>query len=173
MTRHRPFFSLITLCILALSLLANGCSDSSAKKLKLGDRAPDFSAVGLDGSQIRLADFKGGPIVLRFFLTDCPYCKADTPIFIDILNKYQERGLNMVYINTNAANVSEVQTFVDDLAIPFPVIHDQAGAIATQYQIKTQPFALIISPEQKITGALLGGVSAEELEEMLAPFFQK
>ena len=125
------------------------------KAIRTGDTLPPFSATDLDGKAFSLASHKGSPVIVRFFLLNCPYCKADTPIFNKFYEKYRKKGLEIVYINNNGTNPEEVQKFADDLKIQFPVIFDQEGKIAKQYNIRAQPLALVLSPEHKLLAALL------------------
>ncbi len=154
-------------------LLLNGCSGDNKKAIRTGDTLSPFSGTDLGGKSFSLASHKGSPVIVRFFLLNCPYCKADTPIFNKFYDKYHEQGLEIVYINNNGTNSEEVQKFADDLNVHFPVIFDPEGKIAKQYNIKAQPLALILSPEHKLLAALLGGVSEAELNELLDQHFQE
>jgi peroxiredoxin len=167
-----------TLIILFLSLavsllLLNGCSGDNKKAIRTGDTLSPFTGTDLGGKSFSLASHKGSPTIVRFFLLDCPYCKADTPIFNKFYDTYRRKGLEIVYINNNGANSAEVQKFTDELNIQFPVIYDAEGRIAKQYNIKVQPLTLILSPEHKLLAALLGGVSEAELNELLGQYFQE
>src|ERR1051325_1151555 len=47
-----------------------------AKKLKIGDRAPDFKLKGVDGKTYSLADFKAPLLMVAFLSNHCPYSHA-------------------------------------------------------------------------------------------------
>ena len=51
-----------------------------------------------------------------------------------------------------------------------PVIFDPGGKIAARYHIKAQPLTILLDQEHQLRGALLGGVSGEELENIMAPY---
>ena len=150
-----------------LLLVAVGCR-SEPERLKIGDPAPDFTAEDLQGNAVSLADYAGKPVILRFWSTDCKYCRADTPIFNRYFDRYQKQGLRVVYINTESTP-AEVRQFVEDLDIIFPVIA-QGGAIAEQYNVKIVPQTIILDPEHQIVAAILGGVSKEELQDLLGQY---
>ena len=160
------------LCCLFLTLvLVISCSENK-KALRVGDNLPTFVATILNGKQFSLDSHKGSPVVIRFFLLDCPYCKADTPIFNKFFADYGKAGLAMVYINNNGTDRHAVEKFVEELNIKFPVVYDPSGKLAKQYNIKVQPLTLILSPEHKLLAALLGGVSGTELQELLGTYLQ-
>ena len=170
--------NLKTLAIVLLSfsvslLLFSGCSGDTKKAIRVGDTIPPFSGTDLKGKNFSLDSHKGRPVIVRFFLVNCPYCKADTPIFNKFYDKYRQKGFEIVYINNNGANSAEVQNFTDELQIQFPVIYDPDGRLAKKYNIKAQPLTLILSPEHKLLAALLGGVSEAELKELLSQYFQE
>ncbi|MBU0909351.1 MAG: redoxin domain-containing protein [Proteobacteria bacterium] len=156
---------------LAVLLLLSGCESNQRKSsLKIGDRAPDFTATDLEGEKISLHEWRGHPVVLRFWSTDCIYCRADTPIFNEYFDKYKDMGLMVVYLNSGASQ-EEVARFVSDLAIPFPVVMDKDGAVAALYRVRIVPQTIIIGPEQKINAAVPGGVGEAELQKLLAKYF--
>lgn len=153
-------------------LLFSGCSGDTKKAIRVGDTIPSFTGTDLKGKPFSLDSHRGRPVIVRFFLINCPYCKADTPIFNKFYDKYRQRGFEIVYINNNGANSAEVQNFTDELHVQFPVIYDSKGRLAKKYNVKVQPLTLVLSPEHKLLAALLGGVSEAELNELLDQYFQ-
>jgi peroxiredoxin len=158
-------------CLLLSLVLVVACSGNK-KALRVGDTLPLFSATALDGKQFSLHSHKGSPVIVRFFLLDCPYCKADTPVFNKFYADYKKAGLAMVYINNNGSNKHAVEKFAAELGIKFPVVYDPSAKLAKQYNIKVQPLTMVLSPEHKLLAALLGGVSEAELQELLGKYLQ-
>lgn len=66
--------------IAAAMVLLSSCSGESTTAIRVGDTIASFTAPELEGSSYSLASYKGKPVIVRFFLLNCPYCKADTPI---------------------------------------------------------------------------------------------
>lgn len=157
---------------LSLALVLTSCSGESSKAIRTGDTIAPFSGTDLEGTPFSLAAHAGKPVIVRFFLLDCPFCKADTPVFNRFYDRYRDKGLAVVYINNNGADAKEVRAFTEELKIRFPVIFDPEGKIAAQYNVKVQPLALVLSPEHKLLAALLGGVGEAELDELLAQYLQ-
>lgn len=168
-----PLLKYLALFILVSCLLVSGCSSQKEKRLAIGDSAPPFSLKSLDGETLDLAKMKGSPVILRFFLTDCKYCRADTPIFNDFYTKYKDKGLNVLYIDSLGIEPKIARAFVKELGILFPVAQDVGGDVTKKYNVKALPQTIVLGPEQKIQAAILGGVSAEELNRLLAPYFSE
>jgi len=166
----RPF-SLLTLVFLLLSIGLHGCGSEGNTKLGIGDQAPDFTASDMDGQAIRLSEWLGSPVILRFWSTGCKYCRADTPIFNRYFDKYKDKGLRVIYVNTKQEPKEKVAEFVRDLEIGFPVIWDGGREIAARYRVRTVPQTIIIDPKGAITAAILGGVGESELEELVGKYF--
>ncbi len=150
-------------------LLITGCSDEKAQRLKIGDRAPAFSIVDLQGQTISSQAWRGSPVILRFWDTECKYCRADSPIINSYFDTYQNRGLKVLYVATSNETVERVKRFIDDLDIGFPVALDKDGKMAGDYQVSLVPQTIFISPDQKIITAILGGIGEAELQELLGP----
>ncbi len=160
--------TLVACCIL-LVVCTLSCSSEKSKRIKIGDPITPFTAEDITGKPIALDDYKGSPVILRFFLVDCKFCTADTPAFNAYFDKHQPDGLKIVYINNDAPNIETVREFAEKLAIRFPVIADPEGRIAAQYNIKAQPLTLMLDPEHRLLAALLGGVSEDELADVMGP----
>ena len=157
------------LALLALLPLA-GCGGNQAKgPLKIGDPAPDFTLTALAGEVISLHNWRGHPVIMRFWSTDCVYCRADTPIFNKFYEKYKDRGLRVVYVNSGASQ-EDVARFVNELAIPFPVVMDENGRVAALYRVKIVPQTIFIDPDQRIDAAVPGGINEEELQKLLGKY---
>ncbi len=164
--------TLVACCILLVFCILS-CSSEKSKRIKIGDPITPFSAEDITGKLIALNDYKGSPVILRFFLVDCKFCTADTPAFNAYFDKHQSNGLKIVYINNDAPNLEAVKKFAEKLAIRFPVIADPEARIATQYNIKAQPLTLMLDPEHRLIAALLGGVSEDELADIMGPHLVK
>lgn len=161
----------ILMVFLLLWLIA-GCQSDSSQKLKIGDTIPTFEILDLQGNKISSKEWNKGPIILRFWDTECKYCRADTPLFNRYFNKYKNRGLNVLYVAMGKEQLDAVKNFVSDLDIIFPVAHDLDQKMAKDFLVKVVPQTIIISPKQKIVSAILGGVGEAELEELIGGYLK-
>lgn len=160
----------LTAVVLALwALFIAGCGNGGTDRLKIGDQAPEFSILDLRGRTLSSAGWRGYPIILRFWDTECKFCRADSPIINRYFDKYKERGLKVLYVATSNETVDRVQGFIEDLDIVFPVALDTDGKMAEDYQVRLVPQTIFISPDQKIITAILGGIGEVELDELLGP----
>ena len=168
MSRPVSFFN--TGVILFLFFSIAGCSSGDSNRLKIGDQAPDYSITDLRGEIITSADWKGFPVILRFWDTDCKYCRADTPIVNRFFDQYQRRGLKVLYVAMANETLDSVESFVKDLEIVFPVALDHDGKMAADYEVRMVPQTIFLSPDQKIITAILGGVGEAEIQELVGKY---
>lgn len=92
-------------------------------------KAPDFSLEALDGKTIRLSDYKGKVIILDFWATWCPPCKAEIPFFIELMKQYNKEDLQIIGIALD--DIGRVRNFVKQNGMNYPVaIADQNTPIA-------------------------------------------
>jgi peroxiredoxin len=154
-----------------LARLLLGCDRQTPPiPLNLGDTAPDFAAKDLDGKVVVLSSLGKGPVILRFFETNCRFCKADTPVFSEFYNKHRDRGLRILYVGSFYEDERSLQSFARELGTDFPVILDNGAKLADLYGIKAYPQTLFLGPDRKILAALLGGVGEAELMEILGKY---
>lgn len=159
--------------LMIMVLSATACSPDGVERLKIGDRAPDYSITDLQGEQITSTGWQNFPVILRFWDTECKYCRADTPIVNRYFDKYARQGLKVLYIATANENRERVESFIEDLEIVFPVALDSDGKMAEDYEVKMVPQTIFISPDQKIITAVLGGIGEAELQELVGEYLRE
>jgi peroxiredoxin len=169
----RPFNFYTALFLVLATLFMNGCGTEKQKKLSIGDKAPDFTVKSLDGEIIKLSEWLGKPVILRFWSTECKYCRADTPAFNHYFERYKDKGLRVVYVNTEEESTAIVKEFVKDLEIPFPVVMEGGREMGLLYNVKIVPQTIIIDPEGVILTAILGAVGEAELQELVGRYLTK
>ena len=162
------YFSLLILVLLG------GCSTEEViEEIAVGDTAPDFAIKDMDGNIVILSHFEKQPVVLRFFETDCRFCRADTPIINVYFEKYKEKGLKVFYVAAYHETKESVNGFMDALDVPFPVILDKNAKLADLYNVLLYPQTIMITPGRRIKAIIPGGVGEAELDEMVGPYLQE
>ena len=102
--------------------------------LQVGDRAPDFEALTTDGTQVRLRDAKGKPVVLFFYpKDDTPGCTKEACGFRDLHADFAKKGA--VVWGVSVDPVAAHQKFTKKFQLPFPLIADTDKAIVTAYGV--------------------------------------
>lgn len=145
----KPIVIGIALVGLAMIGLA-GRQVLQAQAATVGQTAPDFTAKDLSQKKIKLSDFRGKVVVLNFFATWCPPCRAEIPELVKIFQGNQSKGLVVLSVSLDTDGVPQVlNKFVKDMKIPYPVLVGTMDLV-TQYQVEGVPTTLIITREGKI-----------------------
>ncbi len=136
--------------------------------LECGSTAPDFEAVGLDGTDVHLSDFKGKVIVLKLGTTWCPDCIGQTGDILAAGEFLKENDIVVVdvFIQENRRSVSNY-LHGKQFAMRFvPLLDD--GQAHRAYQVYLIPRLVIIDRDFKIAHDGLR-LSAEILREKITP----
>lgn len=154
----RPLFKRLTSIGVGLTLaaLATAAAPAPDAKAKVGEKAPAFELVDLDGKAHKLEDFKGKTLVLEWFNPGCPWCRKvyDDGVVKDTLAAMKKLGKDYVYVAVNStANMAEdrVKTqsaeFLASHEIKIPVLMDYSGAVGKAYGARTTPHMYVIDGE--------------------------
>ncbi|MBN2411961.1 TlpA family protein disulfide reductase [candidate division KSB1 bacterium] len=81
--------------------------------------AYNFELVTLEGQKITLDDFKGKVLLLDFWDTWCPPCKAEIPHFVDLYTIYNEKGLEILGVAFGREGKDAVNNFIRDYNINY------------------------------------------------------
>jgi len=139
---------------------------SSETGLEIGQLAPDFATVTLDGTPVRLADYRGQAVLLNFWATWCGPCRIEMPIFERSYRQHAAAGFVVLAVN-NRETPETIATFRDALRLSFPIALDPDGAIQRQYGILNYPSTLLLDQSGRIVYRHFGIVPPADLAAML------
>ncbi len=103
--------------------------------LDVGDLAPDFEVPGLDGTELRLSNYRGRPVWLNLWASWCPACRTEMPRIEGIYLEHaaEADGLVVLGIAINDSQES-ARSFAGEVGATYPLGLDQDGAIARLYR---------------------------------------
>lgn len=132
-----------------------------------GDFAPDFELETLDGDVKKLSDFRGDKIMLNFWATWCPPCRAEMP---DMQQVYEDHDIEILAVNLTETETSieTVDTFVDDFELTFPIMLDKNIEVADKYEIQPVPTSFMIDTEGRIQLIQLGPMNEDMIVQTFA-----
>ena len=127
-------------------------------------RAPDFTLTALDGTPVSLTDLRGKVVLLNFWATWCPPCKAEMPDLNALHEKYgAEQDFVVVGVNVEE-DAEAVKPFVEQHQLAFPILLDRDSHVTTQlFGVRPLPTTFIIDREGFIRDAWNGQIAPEAM----------
>jgi peroxiredoxin len=138
---------------------------------KVGKPAPAFAADDVNGSPVRLANYRGKYVLLDFWATWCAPCVAELPRLQAAYRTYHDAGFEIVSISLDE-NKSAVTDFVKARNLPWPQIHNATARadLVESFGVITIPAVYLIDPEGTIVRLDLRG---KALDDTLARVFKQ
>lgn len=121
---------------------------------RVGKLAPDFTLLSLDGQDVSLSDFQGKPVLLTFWATWCPPCRAQKPYLIIAYNNFTDQGLVVLGVNIGESP-SLVREYVARKGIPFSILLD-TEEVADLYQVGGIPATFLIDRQGIVQETRIG-----------------
>ncbi|WP_040208953.1 TlpA disulfide reductase family protein [Neobacillus jeddahensis] len=139
-------------------------TQTSANKegLEIGAKAPDFELKTLTGETVKLSDLKGKKIMLNFWATWCPPCKAEMP---EMEQFSKQLGDDTLILAVNIDPQLDVQGFVDENKITFPILLDAEDKVNEAYQVISIPTTYFIDSKGIIQNKYVGSMKLNIMKE--------
>lgn len=137
--------------------------------LEVGNKAPDFQLDTLSGDSVKLSDFRGHRVMINFWATWCPPCRAEMP---DMEKFHQDKEIVILAVNLTdtESSIKDVNKFADEYQLTFPILMDSNLDVSTLYHIHPIPTTYMIDSNGLISfkafGAMNYDMMVQEFEKM-------
>lgn len=163
--KKRSIIRGIILGVLVAAIIYTVYSTATKDKVEVlqeGATAPDFELVDLNGETHRLSDYEGQGVFLNFWGTWCEPCKEEMPAMDRQYAAYKDQGVHVLAVNIAQSNF-EVQNFVNNYNLSFPVVIDKTKSVMTAYNINPLPTTMLINPEGKVEKIITGEMTEKQI----------
>ena len=140
-----------------------------------GPTAPDFDYPRLDGTRVRLSGLRGRVVLVDFWATWCPPCRAEMPFLVQTAKRLEGRGVSLVAISEDDPPAQEPEVTGFARQTPgldrFAVLGDPD--VERRYGVQSMPTLFIVDRAGRVAASFVGRGSEAEvlaaLEKVLTP----
>src|SRR6266496_3569276 len=136
----------------------------------VGKQAPDFNLPTLDDTEVNLSQFHGQPVLINFLATWCLPCREEMPELVRSYEAHKSEGLMILGLNlTYSDTLPDVQAFVNEFHMTFPVLLDKDGQVAEKsYPLPGVPTSIFINRDGTIERVQIGLMSGRQIDKFVA-----
>ncbi|MDO8842814.1 MAG: TlpA disulfide reductase family protein [Methylicorpusculum sp.] len=151
---------------LALALLITAAVFWTSKNQSL--QAPDVSFLTITGQTLQLSSFKGKPVIVTFWATDCAVCVKEIPDLIDLYQTYRDKGLEIIAIAMYYDPPNHVVEMSKAKQIPYHVALDLRAEQARAFgEVRLTPTTFVIDADGMIVQHITGAFKPAELSRLI------
>lgn len=144
---------------------------ATAQGLEKGETAPDFELTTLAGESVKLSDYQGKKVILNFWATWCPPCRAEMP---HMQAYYEEQAAEdnveilAVNLTKEDRGLEKINTFKDEYGLSFPIPLDETGEVGALYQAVTIPTSYILDTQGRVQTKFVGPMDQTTIEKIIS-----
>ncbi|OZI10446.1 thiol-disulfide oxidoreductase [Bacillaceae bacterium SAS-127] len=137
----------------------------------LGEKAPDFTVKTIAGEEVSLSDYEGQKVILNFWATWCPPCKAEMPHMQNYYEKEAEKNnveILAVNLTENDKGKEAVADFAKQYELTFPILLDEEGTLAKQYEAFTIPTTYVLNTDGTVHQKIVGPMDEQMMQQLVS-----
>jgi thiol-disulfide isomerase/thioredoxin len=129
---------------------------------QMGDLAPDFTGITLDGDEVRLLDLRGKTVLVNIFASWCGPCRLEAP---HLAEAYKSLDTDeFIFVGLNLQETPDaVAGFQREFGIEFPLVLNQDGALTELYRPIGLPTSWVIDQHGVVRYVHAGAVTTDFL----------
>ncbi|WP_169733280.1 peroxiredoxin family protein [Cohnella panacarvi] len=151
------------------SVAEPGQAASLTTGLHLNQLAPDFTLRDLQGNAVSLSEYRGRKVIVNFWASWCPPCKAEMPHMQRFYKKYGSDDIVLLSVNLTSLEKSgaAAKKFVDKSGISFPIALDEDGAVLDLYKVRAYPTTYVLDERGVSQDIIVGPMTTDFMETLL------
>jgi peroxiredoxin len=142
--------------------------EAAAKKIQaglaVGTKFPDFNEKDVDGKPLSIADHKGKVVLIDFWATWCPPCRAEVPNVVATYKKYHSQGFDIIGVSLDQDR-QKLLSFTKENNMSWPQFFDGQGwenKLAAKYGVQAIPATYLLDGNGAIIATDLRGADLDQ-----------
>lgn len=140
--------------------------------VQLEQEAPDFTLPTLTGTEIKLSDLHGRPVLLNFWATWCAPCRIEMPELESAYKNHTADELAIIAINREET-AALVEPFVTDMGLTFDIALDEKAEVSNLYGVFNMPTSYFLDGSGRVVAIHRGPMSEQQIEEYVQLALEK
>ena len=130
--------------------------------------APAITLKTIDGETVAMEDLKGQPVVLTFWATTCPGCVKEMPHLVELYEKYNARGLEVIGVAMAYDPPNQVVAMRERRQLPYTIALDVDSSAAQAFgDVRLTPTTFLIDTDGRIVYKRLGEFDMDHMENSI------
>jgi thiol-disulfide isomerase/thioredoxin/dienelactone hydrolase len=131
--------------------------------------AQEFALKDIEGRTVRLSDYHGKVVLINFWATWCPPCRAEMPDLVRLQREHARQGLQIIGITYPPEQKDRVRRFARSLKVNYPIILGTREIKARFSSEETLPLTVVINRDGNVTDIISGILLRQEYDEKIKP----
>ena len=124
--------------------------------LRLGQKAPEFNLISTSKEKVSITSFDSKFLVIFFTCNHCPYVTGSDEVTRQTANKFRDKDVSFIAINSNSANTYQEDSFenmvlrMEEYNFPWVYLHDADQEIALKYGALKTPHFYVFNEQREL-----------------------
>ena len=132
----------------------------------------NFTLQDLNGKEVKLSDSRGRVVLLEFWATWCPPCRAEMPDINTYYQAHQKDGFMVLAVNAGDPQTAAA-AFAQSNQLAFPVLLDSNLSLLDSMGIHDFPTSIVIGRDGRVQHVQVGMFSPEALNAVVTPLLSQ
>jgi len=161
MTAERAHPMTLRRMLFLVLLMVCGLRQASAR-----EAAPSFTAKTLSGETFTNGSIRGSVVLLQFWTTWCPVCRADQSAVESIGSEFAAKGLVVLAVDVHESETT-VRQYLRERPRSCPIVLTEDTDLVAKYKPHSFPFYVVFDHDGNVAGTQSGGGGEESLRRLL------